>query len=127
MALRAACREIPLTAGMIAGFYNGAAAIGGLVIAMFLNASRLSVRDLRATISVYFLLCETVFFIGALWNGIYTWEVFLTSMFAVLPMVAGIWIGTHLFNQWSEEWLRRGVLVALIVLPVLGLAKVLLN
>ncbi|MGB1010760.1 MAG: sulfite exporter TauE/SafE family protein [Thiolinea sp.] len=110
--------------GAIAGLYNGFAGIGGVFIALFLNASRVSVRDLRATMTVYFLLCEAVFFVGAWWNGIYNWSIFMTALLAVVPMWAGIWLGSHLFNRLPEVMLRRGVLIALLVLPVLGLLKV---
>lgn len=110
--------------GAIAGFYNGLAGSGGVFIAMFLNASRVTVRDLRATMVVYFLLCEAVFFVGAWWNGIYNQEIIVTSLFAIVPMWIGIWLGTHLFNRLPELLLRRGVLLALLVLPVLGLMKV---
>lgn len=110
--------------GGIAGLYNGFAGSGGVFIAMFLNASRVTVRDLRATMTVYFLLCEAVFLVGALWNGIYSLPVLLTTLMAVVPMWVGIWLGMGLFKRLPEVLLRRGVLVALLVLPVLGLLKI---
>jgi len=113
--------------GAIAGLYNGFAGIGGVFIALFLNASQVTVRDLRATMTVYFLLCEAVFFVGAWWNGIYSWPIFITALLAIVPMWMGIWLGTHLFNRLPEMLLRRGVLIALMVLPVLGLIKMLMD
>ncbi len=109
--------------GAISGLYNGFAGIGGVFIALFLNASRVTVRDLRATMTVYFLLCEAVFCVGAWWNGVYNMAIIMTALLVVAPMGLGIWLGTHLFDQLPERVLRRGVLLALLLLPLLGLIK----
>lgn len=109
--------------GFIAGFYNGLAGIGGIFIATFLNSSRISVKDIRATMVVYFFLCEAVFFLGAYLNNVYTREIFLTALVAIVPMVIGIQVGTHFFTRLPEKVLRRMVLIALLVVSLLGLLK----
>lgn len=109
--------------GFIAGFYNGLAGIGGIFIATFLNGSRISVRDIRATMVVYFFLCEAAFFLGAYLNDVYTREIFLTTAVAIPPMIIGIQIGTHFFTRLPEKVLRKMVLIALLVVSLLGLFK----
>ncbi len=111
--------------GMIAGLFNGLAGIGGVFIAMFLSGSRISVRDIRATLSIYFLLSEAAFLVGAGFGGLYTSPVLLTSLLAVVPMFAGIWLGTHLFTRLPEALLRRMVLVMLLLISGFGLLKTL--
>lgn len=109
--------------GFIAGFYNGLAGIGGIFIATFLNGSRISVKDIRATMVIYFFICEAAFFLGAYLNAVYTPEIFLTAAVAILPMIIGIQIGTHFFTRLPEKVLRRMVLIALLLVSLFGLLK----
>lgn len=109
--------------GAIAGFYNGLAGMGGIFIATFLNGARMSVKNIRATLVVYFFLSEATFLIGAYLNDVYTPDIFFTALATSVPMVIGIQLGTHFFNRLPEMLLRKLVLVVLLIVSVLGLLK----
>lgn len=109
--------------GVVSGFYNGLAGIGGIFIATFLNSSQITVKGIRATMVVYFLMSEAIFLLGAYLNNVYSREIILTAVVAIIPMIIGIQIGTHLFKHLSERVLRRSVLMALVVISVIGLLK----
>ncbi|MEM7112178.1 MAG: sulfite exporter TauE/SafE family protein [Chloroflexota bacterium] len=109
--------------GLVSGFFNGLAAIGGIVAAWGLVGSKLPVRDIRATLAAYFIVVEILFLLAAYWNGIMTLGVILTAVFSLIPLALGIWLGARLFNRYPEALLKRLVLIALISLSLLGLYK----
>jgi len=109
--------------GFMAGLIGGLTAMGGLFIATFLNGSRMPIKDIRATMAIYFFLSEIVFLVGAYINDLYSQEIFLTTAISLIPMAIGIQLGTRLFKQLPEAVLRRGVLIALVVISMLGLLK----
>lgn len=113
--------------GSLAGLFNGLAAMGGVLIALFLTGSGISVSKIRATMVIYFLISEAAFMVAACFNAMYTREIFYTSLLALPVMFIGIHYGTRLFNFLPEAKLRRMVLVALILISGIGLIKTLLT
>ena len=94
-----------------------------MVAAWGLVGSKLPVRDIRATLMAYFFVVEILFLAGAYWTGIMTAAIVRTAVFAIIPLVTGIWLGTRLFHNTPEATLKRLVLIALIALSLLGLYK----
>ena len=109
--------------GIIAGFYNGLAGIGGIFIASMLTSSRYPVKNIRATIVIYFFLSEAAFFIAATMNDLVSKEVVFTSLLLSIPMLFGIFFGSKLFSALPEKSLKRMVLITLLVLSITGLLK----
>ncbi len=109
--------------GIIAGFYNGLAGIGGIFIASMLTSSRYPVKNIRATIVVYFFLSEVAFFIAAYINNLVSKEVVFTSLLLCFPMLIGIIFGSKLFSSLPEKSLKKMVLITLLVLSIAGLLK----
>lgn len=109
--------------GSLAGLFNGLAAIGGVLIALFLTGSGITVSRIRATMVIYFFISEAAFMAGALLSDVYSKEIFYTSLIAIPVMFVGIHYGTRLFNYLPEARLRRMVLVALILISGIGLIK----
>jgi hypothetical protein len=112
--------------GLVAGFYNGFAALGGVFVAAMLSSSRIQTKNIRATMVVYFFIIEIAFFIPAYLSGIYTREVFITGFILIIPMIVGIYLGSKLFVALPEKILKQVVLIALTVLSIVGILKVLL-
>jgi len=112
--------------GIVAGLYNGIAALGGIFVASMLASSQIQIKNIRATMVVYFFIIEVAFFVSAYFRGIYTQEVFVTGLVLLIPMTVGIFLGSKLFHILSEKVLKQAVLIALIVLSLIGLAKVFL-
>jgi len=109
--------------GVIAGFYNGLAGLGGIFVASMLTSSRYPIKNIRATMVVYFFVIEVAFFIGAYINNLVTKEVVFTSFLLCIPMLIGIFFGAKLFTSLPEKTLKRMVLITLLVLSVAGLIK----
>lgn len=110
-------------AGAIAGFYNGFAGIGGIMVAATLTSSGVQIKRIRATMVVYFFLVETAFFVSAAITGIFTQKAFFTAILLSIPMILGIQLGAKLFTSLSEDTLRKSVLATLLILSVTGLLK----
>lgn len=109
--------------GIIAGFYNGLAGIGGIFVASMLNSSRYPIKNVRATIVVYFFVIEVAFFIAAYINNLVSKEVVFTSLLLCIPMLFGLFFGSKLFRSLPEKALKQMVLVTLLVLSLAGLLK----
>lgn len=113
------------TTGLVAGFYNGFAGLGGILVAAMLNASHYPIKNIRATMVVYFFFIEVAFFIGAYLNDLVNLKVFFTSTLMVIPMVIGIVFGSKLFHALPDKTLKQIVLITLLLLSVAGLIKTL--
>ncbi len=113
--------------GLVAGFYDGMAAIGGIFLASMLTSSSYPVRTIRATAVVYFFIVEPVFFVSAFFNDLLNKEIFYTTAVLIIPMLIGITYGSKLFIVLSERTLKRMVLIALSCLSLIGLIKVLVS
>ena len=112
--------------GLVAGFYNGFAGIGGIFIAAMLTSSRYPIKNIRATIVMYFFMAETAFFIAAYLNDLVTMKVVFTSLLLSIPMLIGIILGSKLFSFLPEKTLKKLVLLTLLLLSIAGLLKSLL-
>ena len=111
--------------GLLAGFFNGLAAVGGIMAAWGLVGLKRPVRDIRATLAAFFLFVEVLFLIGAYLNGLLSWAIVLTAVLSIIPLILGVWLGSRLFNHWPEETLKRLVLITLIFLSLVGIYKTL--
>lgn len=109
--------------GLVAGLYNGLAGLGGIFVASMLTSSRYPIKNIRATMVVYFFIIEMAFFIGAYMNNLVTKEVVITSFLLCIPMLIGIFFGAKLFTSLPETTLKKIVLITLLVLSVAGLVK----
>ncbi len=112
--------------GLIAGFYNGMAGLGGIFVASMLTSSRYPIKNIRATMVVYFFMIEVAFFIGAYLNGLVNKEVVITSLLLSVPMLIGIFLGAKMFTALPESVLKQIVLFTLLLLSIAGLVKILL-
>lgn len=112
-----------LTMGLFSGVCNGAAAVGGLPVATFLASVRLSMKELRATLVLFFFAADIIFILSASGHAIYNKSLVIQSALMVIPMAIGIQIGTVLFKRLNEKTLRRGVIALLLVLSVVGIVR----
>lgn len=113
--------------GLFAGFVNGLAGMGGLFVAFYMTATKTNVGQLRATISAYFLFSEIIFISTAVFQGLYTLKIAATAVLCLAPLSMGLKLGNYCFNYYSEDQLKRGVLIALVALSTIGLIKTLSN
>ncbi len=108
-------------AGLVAGIVNGATALSGLVLALFLTLTGLAPARLRATFVAYFFLTD-------LWTGLLLAREGLFDMTAIrrvlvsVPVLGiGLWLGGRVFVGTSPDTFRKVTLSVLIVLSLGGL------
>ena len=112
-----------LLAGWFSGLANGAAALGGLPIVVFLTAAGMAAITMRASLVAYFFATDLVALAFADLGGLMPAEVWYRTAFLVLPMVIGIWLGSRRFETSDPASFRKLVLWLLMGISLLGLAR----
>jgi uncharacterized protein len=126
-------RAVRIGTGVVAGFINGVAAIGGIVIAMLLSTARVPPATLRATMVVLLLLMD-VYALG--WAALVTfgtqqgpallgWDTLRSAAWMTPAMLAGIWVGSRFFARMSPEQFRRQILNLLVLLALASVLRAL--
>ncbi len=118
-----------LTTGLVSGFVNGVAAIGGIAVAVMLSTSALAPAAMRATMIVMFLFTDlyALAWAGALPNdagqdllGMHTLQL---ALWLAPAMLCGIWFGQRAFAGLSPEAFRRQVLNLLVLIAALSVLR----
>ena len=128
-------RSVRLATGLVSGFVNGVAAIGGIVVAVLLSTTQMPPARMRATMIALFLFTDLY---ALVWAGLLTlsgqaqepllgastlnWALWLTP-----PMLLGIWIGQRAFSGVSTQGFRQHVLNLLALISALAVARALVD
>ncbi len=109
--------------GIGSGVANGATALGGLPLALFMTVNRQDPAQVRASLIAYFFVTDA--YAGTLMatQGILNAQTLVAIAWAVPILFGGIWLGSRSFAAATPEGFRRVVLGLLIVLSLLGAAK----
>ena len=111
-------------AGFSAGIANGAAAMSGMVLALFFTLTAVRPSVMRATMIAYLFIIDvwTLSILGT--SGFYdkaTW----TRVLIFLPLLGlGIWLGTNFFKASKPVTFRTFILWLLMVLCIIGLIQI---
>ena len=124
-------RAVRFAAGLVSGFINGVAAIGGIAIAVLLSTTAMAPAALRATMIALLLFSDVVSLASAalmpaaaqasghlLGAGTLKWALWLAP-----AMLAGIWWGQRSFKGVSPAQFRRQVLNLLVALAAVSVAR----
>lgn len=111
-------------AGSAIGIINGAAALSGLVLALFFSLSDERAAKMRATMIAYLFAADL--WAGALLVGSGYYDGVAVIRAAVsLPLLAvGVWLGSRHFASARPDSFRKAVLWLLLSLSALGLASI---
>lgn len=109
--------------GIGSGLANGAAAVGGLPVALFLSAEDESPRVFRATMILYLGFLDVIGSTLLLRAGILTRETALAAILGAPVMLAGLWLGSRHFLGASPEAFRRSTLWLLMALALTAAAQ----
>lgn len=112
-------------AGLLSGFINGVAAVGGIVSTLTMLGLGAGAAVVRATTAMYLMIAD----IGAigisyatgagLFHALVWWRVA-----ALVPvLILGVWLGSRRFEGTSEATWRRIALGLPVILSVIGLAR----
>lgn len=105
--------KLVIPTATVAGTLQGASGISAPVSVSFVNAMKLERPQFISTITIYFLATSIVQIPALFAFGLMTREYFLISSAAVLPLVAGMPIGSLLARKLSSEHFDRVILFVL--------------
>ena len=107
-----------LAVGFFSGVINGAAAIGGLPVVLFLLSISASSTLSRATMVAYLFICGlyALFLPGS--QHLISTELFGRTVLLLIPLLVGIYFGHRSFVKTTPESFRKFALSLLILLSV---------
>ena len=105
-----------LAVGFFSGMINGAAAIGGLPVVLFLLSISASSKLSRATMVAYLFICGlyALFLPGS--QQLISTELFGRTVLFLIPLLVGIYFGHRSFVKTTPESFRKFALSLLILL-----------
>jgi hypothetical protein len=115
--------KFTLWVGVLCGVFNGAAAIGGPPAILFYLSSPAGVKVSRASIIVYFLGIDLVTLAMAAYRQLVTVQTLYLAAACLIPLIAGIALGSRVFQRIDQALFRRNVLYLLIALASAGLLR----
>jgi uncharacterized membrane protein YfcA len=127
-------RTVRLATGLVAGFVNGVAAIGGIAVAVLLSTAQMAPAAMRATMIMLLLFTDlyALAWVGIMSAGSETGNALLGAdtlrwALSLVPvMLAGIWVGQRSFAGVSPTQFRRHVLNLLILIALVSVVRALL-
>lgn len=127
-------RTVRLATGLVSGFVNGVAAIGGIAVAVLLSTAQMAPAAMRATMIMLLLFTDlyALAWVGIMSAGSETGNALLGAdtlrwaLSLVPAMLAGIWVGQRSFAGVSPTQFRRHVLNLLILIALVGVVRALL-
>ena len=126
-------RWVRLATGLVSGFINGVAAIGGITVAVMLSTAQMPPAAMRGTMVMLLLLTDIY---ALVWAALLTLSMgsqqgpdllgrstLVTAMWMTPAMLAGIWVGSRFFSILSPEQFRRHVLNVLLLIAAAGVIR----
>lgn len=126
--LRLPARGTPavvVAVGAASGVCNGAVAMGGLPVAVFLTAEGNSPQSIRASVIAYFFLLDVAGLLALGREGLIQPETPALAVLCLPVLLVGMWLGARRFLGASAEGFRRVTLALLIALALLGFVRAL--
>ena len=118
-------RNQTLSTGVASGLLNGAATIGGPPVILFYFSTPAGVAVSRASIIAFFLGTDILAFVICLVQGLVKAKTGVMLAACLIPLLTGIGLGSHFFNQSNEESFRRKVLILLMILSMVAFIRAL--
>ncbi|MDD9927376.1 MAG: hypothetical protein OXR03_16240, partial [Rhodospirillaceae bacterium] len=110
-----------LGGGGLSGVVGGAANMSGPLVVVFLLAGLNSAREVRSGVMAYFSFATLLRVAVYAAYGFYSMSLLLLSLTLLLPYLAGIWAGSHLFQGVSDRFFRYAVLVLVAAMGIVAL------
>ena len=107
--------------GLIAGIVSGLAALGGMVVALYVLASKVEPRSMRGALVMYLFIGLFTSLIWYLIYGIMDVRAVIRGIVFAPVLFAGVLIGFSLFSPALQVFYKRFCLVLLMCLSIVGL------
>ena len=126
-------RGTRLATGLVSGFVNGVAAIGGIAVAVLLSTTQMAPAVMRSTMVLLFLLTDLY---ALAWAGVFSagdpqgpallgLDTLRWALWLAPAMLGGIWVGNRSFQGVSPAKFRRQVLNLLVLIALLSVIRAL--
>lgn len=115
-------RAIAAPAGFLAGILQGAAGISAPISVTYLHAIHLPRERFIPTISAMFASMSIVQLPALAGVGIMSWEIFMISIVACVPLFLGMPIGAALVKRIGAKTFDRMIMVLLFVIALMLIA-----
>lgn len=119
----ALARTLAVPAGFIAGILQGAAGISAPVSVTYLHAIHLPRERFIPTISAMFAAMSIVQLPSLIGVGIMTWQTFLISIVACIPLFAGMPLGAAMVKRVGAQLFDRLIMALLLAIAIMLLAE----
>lgn len=112
-------------AGVLSGIATGLAAVGGMVVALYVLSQQIPVKVMRASLVMYLFVGIAISLVFQLSFGILDMLALQRGLLFIPAVLVGVLIGSVLFRPEHETLYRRVCLVLLVSLAAFGLLRVL--
>jgi uncharacterized membrane protein YfcA len=118
-----ACTPGLYASGITAGIASGLAAVGGMVVALYVLAREAPVRTMRASLVVFLFIGMFTSIVYLLGFGVMN-KLAITRGLLLAPLVAaGVLVGSAIFRPSLEATYKKFCLSLLIFLAIAGLLR----
>ena len=114
-------------AGLISGVVNGATALGGLMVVIFLLTGSMTAVSIRASLIAFFLVLDIYAIIFISSENLLTNDVLIRIVIFIPPLLIGNMLGHRRFVTTAPDSFRHYTLGLLTIISVTGLFRVFLG
>tara|TARA_R110002096_G_scaffold22170_2_gene71471 strand:- start:10491 stop:11252 length:762 start_codon:yes stop_codon:yes gene_type:complete len=111
--------------GLFAGIATGLASVGGMVVALYILASKFDPRSMRGALVMYLFVGMFTSLVWHLLYGIMDMRAVMRGVVFAPVLLLGVFIGVSLFRPSLQGFYKRFCLVLLMGLSVAGLVSAL--
>ena len=111
------------TAGIVAGIASGIAAVGGMVVALYVLASERDPRSMRGAIVMYLFIGIFTSIFWHLFYGIMDMRAVIRGLVFIPILLVGIFIGFKLFSPKLQNFYKQFCLILLIFISMASLLR----
>ena len=109
--------------GFMAGLATGLAAVGGMVVALYVLAREAPARQMRGSLVLFLFVSSLTSLITLLWFGVMDWTATARGLILAPAVALGVLLGQRLFTRKLEPFYKPFCLVLLIALAGLSLIR----
>lgn len=109
-------RWLAPTVGLMTGVLTGATGVFVIPAVPYFNALGLEKEDLIQTLGLSFTVSTIALAVGLMASGQFKASFATSSLLAVLPALAGMFVGQRVRNRWKPEAFRRWFFIGLLIL-----------
>ena len=101
--------------GVVSGFFSGAFASGGSILALYLNNKLTKARNIRATIIGVLAISNFSRVPFMVYSDILTYDIFMKSIFLLPVFFIALYFGKRSFDKMNDQFFRNSIMFLLLL------------